>query len=345
MLALVLEGERARLVRDHPRPLAGARAGATGQSSSDADAGAMVRVRMRAAGICSTDLELARGYMGFAGVLGHEFVGEALDGDLAGRRVVGEINFGCGRCRRCERGMSRHCAARRVLGILGADGALAEELIVPRRNLIEVPASVDDDEAVFTEPVAAACEILEQLGTATGYGRADGLAAVIDAVGDAGALVLGDGKLGPLVAQVLAAEGFDVTLVGHHLERLGWLADRGVKLTPRLPEDARHGLVVEATGSAEGLRQAVAATEPRGTLVLKTTVAGEHRVELAPLVIDEITVIGSRCGRFGPALERLADRRVLVRELIDARYPLAEVEQAFAHAARGGTRKVLVEGV
>jgi threonine dehydrogenase-like Zn-dependent dehydrogenase len=310
MLAFVLSDGPPKLVRDYPRPRA-----------RDAD----VRVRTIAAGICNTDLELARGYMGFRGVLGHEFVGEALDGRFAGRRVVGGINFGCGACDRCECGHARHCANRRVLGILGADGALAEEFAIPECNLREVPNGVSDTAAVFAEPVAAACEILDQIGSVRGRR----------------ALVIGDGKLGPLVAQVLAADGADVTLEGHHLDTAGWLADRNVRLAHE-PE-AVADLVVEATGSAAGLARAIAACEPRATLILKTTVAGTHRIDLAPIVINEVTVVGSRCGRIESGLERLAAGSVVVDPLVSGRFPLDEAERAFSVAAERGVRKVLVE--
>jgi threonine dehydrogenase-like Zn-dependent dehydrogenase len=284
-------------------------------------------VRTRVAGICNTDLELARGYMGFRGVLGHEFVGEALEGRLAGRRVVGGINFACGDCAMCARGLGRHCPRRTVLGILGADGALAEEFAIPEANLLEVPAGVSDADAVFAEPVAAACEILEQIGSVRGRR----------------ALVIGDGKLGPLVAQVLARDGAEVALEGHHLEAVEWLADRGVQLVHEPAPDARFDIVVEATGSAYGLERAVAACEPRGTLVLKTTVAAKHELDLAPLVINEITVVGSRCGRLEAALDRLERGLVTLAPLVSARFGLDGVEHAFARAAERGTRKVLVE--
>lgn len=286
-----------------------------------------MRVRTRVAGICNTDLELVRGYMGFHGVLGHEFVGEALEGAYAGRRVVGGINFACGRCATCTAGLSRHCPERTVLGILGSDGVLAEEFLIPEENLLVVPDEVGDETAVFTEPVAAACEVLEQLnGTGSG-GQA---------------LVLGDGKLGPLVAQALAGDGFDVTLVGRHLDSIAWIARKGIALADTIADGARFDVVVEATGSAAGLRAAIAATRPRGALVLKTTVAGAHEVDLAPVVINEISLIGSRCGRFAPALARLADGRIDVAPLIADRYALADVETAFSRASERGVRKVVV---
>ncbi len=294
------------------------------------DPAGFVRVRTRIAGICNTDLELIRGYMGFSGVLGHEFVGEALDGALAGRRVVGGINFGCDNCERCDAGDSRHCATRKVLGILGADGVIAEEFLIPERNLVEVPDTVTDVQAVFAEPLAAACEIIEQLGGTTRHRRT---------------LVLGDGKLGLLIAQVLAVHGAEVDLVGHHLDELEWIEDARVnRLARTLPEKATaaYDLVVEATGSASGLAEALRATEPRGTLVLKSTVAGLHEIDLAPIVINEITVLGSRCGRMKSAVELLERTSIMTEPLIDSRRELSEAESAFARAQEKGARKVLL---
>ena len=311
MLAFVFEEGRTLLQRDYPRPQ---------------PPPGFVRVRMRAAGICNTDLEIARGYMGFRGVLGHEFTGEALEGAFQGRRVVAGINFGCEACQWCVRGMSRHCPSRKVLGILGADGAFAEELVVPERNLIAVPESLSDEEAVFAEPLGAACEIVEQLAQVE-RGRA---------------LVLGDGKLGTLIAQVLAIEGFQTDLVGRHLDNLDWMRRVGVCLAGDRPDDDGYGVVVDATGNAEGLGTAIACTRPRGHLVLKTTVAGAHQIDLAPVVINEITIIGSRCGLLGPALDLLAGRRIAVAPLIDARYRLDQIEEAFLHAGQRGVRKIIV---
>jgi threonine dehydrogenase-like Zn-dependent dehydrogenase len=313
MLAFVMSEGGPRLQRDYASP-------------PEAEGPKLVRVRTLAAGICNTDLEIARGYMGFHGVLGHEFVGEAVEGKWKGRRVVGGINFGCGACVWCAGDLQRHCPTRRVLGILGADGVLAEEFSIPEENLLPVPDSVDDESAAFAEPVGAACEILEQLGHVE---RAD-------------ALVLGAGKLGGVVAQVLAASGFRVDLAGRHLDRMGWMRDCGVHLVEDPPERAGYGLVVEATGTTEGLRIAIECTRPRGHLVLKTTVAGRHEVDLAPVVINEISIVGSRCGQFEPALDMLASGKVRVSPLVEERYGLADVEQAFEHAGRRGVRKILV---
>lgn len=314
MRALVLRGRSVR-VEDVPEPAP--RAG-------------FARVRVALAGVCNTDLELVKGYMGFAGVLGHEFVGVVEDGPepWRGRRVVGEINFACHRCDTCARGLARHCPRRRVMGIQGADGALAELVAVPVENLHAVPDAVPDARAVFAEPLAAAFEILEQVELAPAQR----------------CLVLGDGKLGLLVAQVLQQAGARVLAVGRHPEKLAILAARGIET--RLARDwspAPTPLVVEATGSAEGFAAAVAATEPRGTLVLKSTVAEHPAVDLAPLVIHEIRLVGSRCGPFAPALRALAEERVTVEPLVTTRLPLRRAHEALERAALRGALKVLVE--
>ncbi|HZQ80171.1 MAG TPA: alcohol dehydrogenase catalytic domain-containing protein [Acidimicrobiia bacterium] len=287
-------------------------------------------VAVRLAGICSTDLQILAGYMGFTGIPGHEFVGEVVEGPArrVGRRVVGEINYACGQCATCRRGLGRHCPHRRVMGILGADGAFAEHLALPEANLHAVPDGVTDEAAVFTEPLAAAFSILEQV--AVGPGMA--------------VTVLGDGKLGLLCAQVLAATGASVTLVGKHAANLALVASQGVAgvLVADWRPGAAADCVVEATGSAAGLELAMAAVRPRGMLVLKSTVAEPHWLSLAPLVINEVTVVGSRCGLFPPALAALAAGSVAVTPLIDATYPLADGIAALAHAARPGVRKVLL---
>jgi 2-desacetyl-2-hydroxyethyl bacteriochlorophyllide A dehydrogenase len=287
-------------------------------------------VRVRLAGICATDLQIFRGYMGFRGVPGHEFVGEVVQGapSLSGKRVVGEINFGCGFCELCRRGLGRHCPKRRVMGILNADGCFAEFVAVPARNLHLVPENISDEEAVFTEPLAAAFEMLQQVE--------------IDFTREV--LVLGDGKLGLLSAQVLAVTGARVTLVGKHPEKLKLAKCAGVRTV--LLDDwqpRQFDIVVEATGSVSGLQTAIAAVRPRGTLVLKSTVAEEHKLSLAPLVINEITVVGSRCGPFPPALQALAERKIAVTQMIDKIYPLAEGEDAVAHAGKRAAKKILLK--
>lgn len=286
-------------------------------------------VRVHLAGICSTDLQIFKGYMGFRGVPGHEFVGSVSAGpnDWLGKRVVGEINFGCGRCDSCRRELSRHCPSRTVMGILNADGAFAEYVSIPAANLHAVPENVSDEEAVFTEPLAAAFEILQQVQINPG-----------DDV-----LVLGDGKLGNLCAQILRLTGANVTALGKHEEKLKLIRRAGVRTIllsdwqPRL-----FDVVVEATGSASGLELALGAVRPRGTLVLKSTIAGNHHVSLAPIVINEFNVIGSRCGLFAPALEALEEKSVSVTPLIEKVYPLNDGIEAVGSAAMKGTRKILL---
>jgi threonine dehydrogenase-like Zn-dependent dehydrogenase len=315
MRALYFDGSVLRFVDRHPEP----------EPASDE-----ATVRVRLAGVCSTDLQILAGYMGFRGVPGHEFVGEVVAGPAAllDRRVVGEINYACQRCLSCQRGLGRHCPHRRVMGILAADGAFADYLAVPVANLHLVPDSVPDEAAVFTEPLAAAFSILEQVP----LGPADDV------------VVFGDGKLGLLCAQVLASVGAAVTLVGRHPENLALAAARGVatSLLDTWKPEAAADCVVDATGSATGLALAAATVRPRGTLVLKSTVAEEHRLSLAPLVINEITLVGSRCGLFPPALQALTEGTVEVTPLIDSTFPLAAGADAVAHAGRPGVRKVLL---
>lgn len=284
-------------------------------------------VRVHLAGICRTDLEITRGYLAFRGTLGHEWVGHVVaadDATLVGTRVVGEINIACGTCATCRAGLCRHCPARRVTGIVGADGAFADFLVAPVANLHRVPDHVPDIDAVFTEPLAAAFEILEQVPPVAGRR----------------AVVLGDGKLGLLVAQVLAAADAAVTLVGRHESKLARARALGVHVGMPPPG---ADLVVDATGSPDGLTAALRIVRPRGTIVLKTTVASEHRLDLAGAVIDEVTIVGSRCGPFAPALAALAAGRVTVAPLVDAVFPLAEGTTAFARAAQPGAFKILLD--
>jgi alcohol dehydrogenase len=270
-------------------------------------------VRVLLSGICNTDLELKRGYHGFSGIPGHEFVGR-VEGPKGSpwlsRRVVGEINLGCGRCALCRSGMSRHCPRRTVLGIVRHPGAHAEFLTLPESNLREVPAGVSDEEAVFTEPLAAACEILDQVPLAR----------------ETRAAVLGTGKLGLLVAQVLENAGARVTKLGR--------ASRARKHS--------FDLVVEATGSPAGMPRALELVRPRGTIVWKSTHHAPARFDAAPLVVNEVTVVGSRCGRFEPALELLRTRKVDVSRMISASFPLSQAKRALALAGRRGVKKVLL---
>ncbi len=289
-----------------------------------------VIVRVRLAGICKTDLEIVRGYMGFRGTLGHEFVGVVEEGpeELRGQRVVGEINFACQSCPTCAQGLQRHCPHRQVMGILDADGAFADFVRIPAANLHPVPDRVSDEQAVFTEPLAAAFEILEQVHIEPGR----------DCV------VFGDGKLGLLVAQVLHQAGARVVSVGRHPEKLALVAKRDIETV--LLDDwcgDQVSLVVEATGSAEGFERAVSALRPRGTLVLKTTVSERPSLDLAPLVINEIRVVGSRCGPFPPALRALETGSVDVGSMITERLPLSDGVEALRRADSRGTLKVLIE--
>jgi threonine dehydrogenase-like Zn-dependent dehydrogenase len=286
-------------------------------------------VKVHLAGICSTDLQIFKGYMKFRGVPGHEFVGSVSQGpkEWLGKRVVGEINFGCGKCEFCSRDLNRHCPNRTVMGIVNADGAFAEYVAVWIGNLHPVPGSISDQQAVFTEPLAAAFEILRQIQISMG-----------DEI-----LILGDGKLGNLCAQVLRLTGAKVTVLGKHRDKLDLIKRAGVRTMllndwqPRL-----FDVVVEATGSAVGLELAISAVRPRGTLVLKSTIAGAHQVSLAPLVINEINLIGSRCGIFSDALEALDASQVSVVPLIEQVYPLEQGIEAIQHAARPGARKILL---
>lgn len=286
-----------------------------------------VRVRVSKVGICATDLALARGYMEFRGVPGHEFVGVALDGLHRGQRVVGEINAACGRCAECLAGRDRHCPERTVLGIAGRPGAFAEQLVLPERNLHVVPDAVGDDAAVFTEPLAAALALRE----------------ACELVPGARALVVGDGKLGLLCAHVLHAQGLDVTLVGRHPERAAWTGAPLRHVGALANAERGFDLAVEASGDPDVLGALVAHVRPRGTLVLKTTSERPSALDLAPLVVHELRLVGSRCGRFAPALELLARKAIAVERLIVARYPLADAPRAFEHAARRGTLKILVD--
>jgi threonine dehydrogenase-like Zn-dependent dehydrogenase len=287
------------------------------------------RVRVLRAGVCATDLALARGYMDFAGTPGHEFVGEALDGPLRGARVVGEINAACGACALCREGLQRHCPQRTVLGILRHGGAFAEEIALPTANLHAVPDAVSTDAATFTEPLAAAFEIGEQIALPRG----------------ATALVAGDGKLGLLCAHALHLAGLRVTVAGRHPERSALLPN-GVPIDTALLDADRSGafaLAVEATGRADVLPRLLRHVRPRGTIVLKTTIEQPLALDTALFVVNELTLVGSRCGPFAPALRALAAGQVPVERFVQARYPLAEGAAAFVHAARRGTLKVLID--
>jgi alcohol dehydrogenase len=327
MLAAVVRGNRVVVV---PKPVPRLKAG-----------WALVRVRL--AGICNTDIEILRGYHDFHGTLGHEFVGEVVrvaskkDQTWVGRRVVGEINLACKGlgftklCSYCHRGIPSHCARRRVLGIIGHDGAFAEYLALPAVNLHRVPETISDEAAVFAEPLAAACEILEQ----------------IDARAHRGAAVIGDGKLGQLIARVLRASGLRVVMIGKHAAKLHMAGRAGLATLKSNSPKARRAdaftLVVEATGSPTGLDMAQRITAPRGTLVLKSTFHGAANVETWPIVVKELTVVGSRCGPFSPALALLRSGRVDPRPLISRVFKLKEATEAVRYAQQSGVMKVLLK--
>lgn len=293
-------------------------------------AGGEALIRVLKAGICNTDLEMIRGYRPFSGVLGHEFVGLVEEGPEScyGARVVGEINLTCGGCLQCEAGRPRHCERRTVLGIQGRDGAFAEFLTLPADNLHVVPEAVSTEAATFAEPLAAALEILDQ----------------VDLDASDRVLVVGDGKLGQLVAQVLALAECELAVVGRHPWKLSLLEQSGIHTLPEA-HVRRHAwdLVVECTGQPGGFQTARRALRPRGTLVLKSTYAGELSLDASALVVDEITIVGSRCGPFEPALRLLADERVTVEPMIQARYPLSEAIPALERAAEAGVLKVLLD--
>lgn len=290
-------------------------------------------IRLIAGGICNTDLELQRGYYGFRGTPGHEFVGEVVEADapeLTGKRVVGEINLACGRCEWCRKGLGRHCPNRSVLGIVKHPGAFREFLTLPERNLHRVPERMSSETAVFVEPVAAACEILDQVRIPKG----------------AEAAVLGDGKLGLLTGQVLLAHGARVRQFGRHKHKLKIVERAGAETSiakdgRKLPA-AEFDFVVEATGSREGLESAIRMVRPRGTVIMKSTVHDRVAIDAAPVIVNEITLVGSRCGRFEPALKLLASGKVRVDEMISESIPLSRAPEAFARAAQRGVLKVLL---
>jgi threonine dehydrogenase-like Zn-dependent dehydrogenase len=331
MRALVFHNNALKLEQDYPRP--------------DPQPGEAL-IRVVRAGICNTDMEITRGYLGFQGVLGHEFVGvvEAVhEGPgasaptgLIGKRVVGEINIACRRadCWYCQHDIYSHCPDRATLGILNHDGAFAEYLTLPVANLHVVPDNVSDDEAVFVEPLAANFEMLEQVHIKP-----------TDSV-----LVIGDGKMGQLAAQVLALSGCEIMMAGKHEAKLALAEKHGAR--PYLLDDAarfalengrRVDVVVECSGSAQALEMALRLVRPRGTLILKSTVADASTLHLAPIVIDEIRVQGSRCGPFAPSLRALNQRRIDVLPLITARYSLDDGLTAFKHAGQKGALKVLMQ--
>ena len=293
-------------------------------------------IRVSLAGICNTDYEITKGYMGYKGILGHEAVGiveEINDDDksLLGKRVVAEISYGCQKpgCSYCAEKLYRHCPDRHTLGIWRKDGVFAEYFTMPLETLFEVPENVPDKQAVFVEPLAAACEITEQLHIKPFQN----------------VIVLGDGKLGLITALTLNAQNIDVTLVGKHQNKLDIAKNQNVKtkLLQDLKVEKIYDVVVEATGAISGFETALALTKPRGTLVLKSTIAASKEFNLAPIVIDEITVLGSRCGQFGPALRLLASKKVDFSQLISGIYSIDNALEAFEKNKEKETLKVLLK--
>lgn len=289
-----------------------------------------VLVQIRYAGICATDLEITAGYLNFSGVLGHEFVGVVVGGSerWLGKRVVGEINCTCGSCDMCSRGLAGHCRDRTVVGIVGRDGAFAEYLVLPERNCHHVPDVLPDQQAVFIEPVAAACQILKQCPIDKHQRVA----------------VLGGGKLGSLVAQVLQRTGCTMQVIGRSPQRLQFCEKRGIATTTvqdLLPR-ADHDLVIDCTGHPRGLALALELVRPRGTIVLKSTHAAREAVDLTPLVVNEVTLLGSRCGPFSDAITALAREQVQVETLISRIFDLSDAVEAFTAARDPENMKILL---
>ena len=291
-------------------------------------------IKVTHAGICNTDVEITKGYMGFKGVCGHEFLGivedvNADDKSLVGKRVTGEINLGCGNCPDCYNNMQRHCQNRQTLGIYKKDGIFAEYVTLPLENIVEIPDDVPDSDAILIEPLAAALEILEQVHIKP----ADKIA------------VLGDGKLGILISLVLSTTPADLVTIGKHENKLDILKNQGIKtkFLKDAVETKCYDIVVDATGSADGFEKCISLVKPRGIFVLKSTVAAEKPMNLAPVVIDEITIVGSRCGQFRPAL-RLLEKKVLdLKPLISKTFDFDNAKEAFNYAQEKGVLKVVLK--
>ncbi len=316
MKALLIENGEAKIVEDYHKP--------------EIKPG-WTLIKPRVVGICKTDLELMKGYMNFSGVPGHEFVGvveEASDEKLLGRRVVGEINFACGSCEYCKTGLQRHCPNRSVLGIQNADGVFAEYTTLPQENIHVLPEGVSDDQAVFVEPLAASLEILMQTHIKPTWRI----------------YVLGDGKLGLLITQVLRLTGCDLTLVGKHENKLRIVERMGVKTSTleKVPE-IKADLVVECTGNPKGYSLAKRLIRPSGTIIAKSTYHQNLELNWSEIVVDEITIIGSRCGPFTPAIRLLELGLIDTDSLITARYQFKEVLKAFDHARNSEAIKILVQ--
>ena len=289
-------------------------------------------VQVNLAGICGTDLEILNGYMKYTGILGHEFVGTVVKSnnpDLIGKRVVGEINAGCTKCDFCIRGMERHCPSRTVLGILKRDGAFAEFLSLPEKNLHIIPDSISDEQAVFVEPLAAAFEINEQISLKPEWNVA----------------VVGDGRLAQLIIQVIKLTCSNITCFGKHQNKLEGLIQSGIKIKIGIEstDEQLFDLVVEATGSNSGFTDTMKLVKPRGTVVLKSTIASRENLDLTSTIINEITLIGSRCGLFKPAIDALATGVISVNSMIDSTFSLDKFEDAIIHAKKPDTLKVFLK--
>ena len=289
-------------------------------------------VQVNLAGICGTDLEILNGYMKYSGILGHEFVGTVVkssNSNLIGKRVVGEINAGCTKCDFCIRGMERHCPSRTVLGILKRDGAFAEFLSLPEKNLHVIPDSISDEQAVFVEPLAAAFEINEQISLKPEWNVA----------------VVGDGRLAQLIIQVIKLTCSNITCFGKHQNKLEGLIQSGIKIKIGIEstDEQLFDLVVEATGSNSGFTDTMKLVKPRGTVVLKSTIASRENLDLTPTIINEITLIGSRCGLFKPAIDALVTGVISVNSMIDSTFSLDEFEDAITHAKKPDTLKVFLK--
>ena len=289
-------------------------------------------VKINLAGICGTDIEILNGYMSYQGIPGHEFVGvvkESQNTHLVGKRVVGEINVGCGSCESCKKGLERHCPYRTVLGILRRDGAFAQFLYLPEKNLHVIPDQIKDEQAVFVEPLAAAFEIKEQINLNQGSNIA----------------LVGDGRLAQLVALVLNLSCQNITCFGRHKNKLELLKNLGIKTKIGIDSDdnQKFDLVVEATGSNSGFTDSMKLIKPKGTVILKSTLASKTNLDLTSMVINEVSVIGSRCGPFGPAINALASGRISVDNLIDSTYSLEKFQDAFEQAKKPDILKVLLK--
>ncbi|MDH3501318.1 MAG: alcohol dehydrogenase catalytic domain-containing protein [Nitrosopumilus sp.] len=315
MKATVFDGKKMSLLEDFPDP------------NSDE-----VLVRINLAGICGTDLEILDGYMDYHGILGHEFVGTVIKSenkDLIGKRVVGEINVGCGNCTLCMKGMERHCPNRTVLGILKRNGAFAEFLSLPEKNLHIIPDSITDEQAVFVEPLAAAFEIIEQVDLKSEWNIA----------------IVGDGRLACLIANVLKLYCANIMCFGRHENKLGIIRKLGVDAKMGINPDDEHrfDLVVEATGHNSGFVDSMKLIKPRGIVILKSTIASRKNLDLTPTIVNEITLVGSRCGTFRPAIDALASKKVSVDGLIDSIYPLEKFQDAIEYAKKPDTLKVFLK--